>query len=234
MVVSSYKFKKPLRIPTHIITPSIDPLNTKNENVSDKKAERFLSKKGIDLNKPVIAQISRYDKWKDPLGVIKTFDLVKKKANCQLILAGGMATDDPDGITIYNKVLKKTNGRKDITLITEENDFLVNCLQRTASVVLQKSLKEGFGLTISEALWKETPVVANDVGGISLQIINGETGYLSHGIKDAAKKTVRLLKDEKLSEQMGKAGKEHVKNNFLVTRHLENWLKLMDKSINKK
>ena len=227
MVVSSEKFKKRLKIPTYLIPPSIDPLNTKNEEVSERTVERFLAKKGIDLDKPVIAQISRYDKWKDPLGVIKAFDIIRKKVDCRLVLLGSMATDDPEGTVIYNEVLRKANHREDITILTEENDFLVNCLQRGATVVMQKSLKEGFGLTVSEALWKETPVVAGAVGGIPLQIINGKTGYLSYGVKDAAKKTLKLLEDEKLRKNIGRQGKEHVGKNFLITRHLLDWLKVM-------
>lgn len=225
-IFSHQKFVKELKIPSYIIPPSIDPFTAKNEPVSESKCKSFLSKKGVDLDKPIIAQISRFDKWKDFPGVIKAFEMLKKKFDCRLVLLGNTADDDPEGKTVYDTIAEKTKGNDSITLLTENNDFLVNVLQRNSTVILQKSLKEGFGLTISESLWKETPVIASNVGGIPLQVINGKTGYLINTPEQCAKRTLKLLKDDKLRERLGRAGREHVRNNFLTTRHLQDYLNL--------
>jgi trehalose synthase len=227
-IVSMEQYKQPdLQKPYHIIHPSIDPLTTKNRPIPDATIKKYLSKFGVDLDKPIISQVSRFDKWKDPLGVVKAFEIIKKQVNCKLVLLGSMATDDPEGDVIYNKMMEKLKDDKDIIIINFADDFLVNCLQRASNVVIQKSLKEGFGLTVTEALWKGTPVVAGNVGGIPLQVIDGKNGYLVNDIKECADRTIKLLKDPKLREEMGKFGVEHVKENFLITRHLMDYIRLL-------
>ena len=227
-IVSMEQYKQPdLQKPYHIIHPSIDPLTTKNRPIHDATIKKYLSKFGVDLDKPIISQVSRFDKWKDPLGVVKAFEIIKKQVNCKLVLLGSMATDDPEGDVIYNKMMEKLKDDKDIIIINFADDFLVNCLQRASNVVIQKSLKEGFGLTVTEALWKGTPVVAGNVGGIPLQVIDGKNGYLVNDIKECADRTIKLLKDPKLREEMGKFGVEHVKENFLITRHLMDYIRLL-------
>ena len=227
MVVSDNDFKRDdVKIPQHIIMPSINPLEEKNIPMSESSMRRVLSKYGIDLDKPVITQISRFDKWKDPTGVIEVFKKVNNYLECKLVLLGSAATDDPEGVEIYKNVMKYSKGEKDIMIINKEDNKLVNALQTMSHVVLQKSTKEGFGLTVSEALWKGTPVVGSRVGGIRSQIIDGKTGYLVDPLdyNECAKKTIELLTNDKLREDMGKYGKEHVKNNFLTTRHLLDWV----------
>lgn len=234
-VVSLPEFKKDdLNIPQSVIPPAIDPLAAKNKPVSEIKISKYLDKFGIDRKKPIISQVSRFDPWKDPVGVVKVFERVRKKMSCQLVLLGQFATDDPEGQKIFQSLQKKVDKspfKSDIKLVVVDSAFLVNCLQRASLVVIQKSLKEGFGLTVTEALYKGTPVVASKVGGIPLQVIDGENGFL-HSPRDLdgfSSSIIKLLKDEKLRATMGKAGKEHVKKNFLITRLMLDWLYLMNK-----
>ena len=234
-VVSLPEYKKEdLNIPQTVIHPAIDPVAAKNKPVSETKISKFLEKFGVDRKKPIISQVSRFDPWKDPIGVVKVFERVRKKMDCQLVLLGQFATDDPEGHKILMSLQKKVDKspfKNDIKLLIVDNAFLVNCLQRASSVVIQKSLKEGFGLTISEALYKETPVVASKVGGIPTQVIDGVNGFL-HNPKDYngfSASIIKLLKDEKLRAEMGKAGKEYVEQNFLITRLMLDWLYLMNK-----
>jgi trehalose synthase len=234
-VVSLPEYKKDdLDISQTIIHPAIDPLTAKNKPVSDAKITKYIEKFGIDCKKPMISQVSRFDPWKDPIGVVKVFERVRKKTSCQLVLLGQFATDDPEGHKILMSLQKKVDKspfKNDIKLLVVDNAFLVNCLQRASAVVIQKSLKEGFGLTVTEALYKGTPVVASNVGGIPLQVIDGENGFLHnpHDLNGFSKSIIKLLKDEKLRATMGKAGKEHVKKNFLITRLMLDWLHLMNK-----
>ncbi len=230
--VSAEQYKKTLKIPQSIIHPAIDPLTSKNRELPNEKMNKYLRNLGIDLRIPIISQISRYDKWKDPEGVVKVFEKVKKKANCQLVLLGNTASDDPEGTKIYNNIMEKYGHRHDIKILVNvpNNDFVVNSLQKKSAVVLQKSTKEGFGLTVSEALFKETPVVASNTGGIPLQIINGENGFL-HEPKDYnafSASIVKLLQDKKLRKKMGENGREYVKKNFLITRLLNDWLNIFE------
>ncbi|WP_287587280.1 glycosyltransferase [Candidatus Borrarchaeum sp.] len=233
LVISMEKYKKELNIPQSVIYPAIDPLCQKNKKISDKMIDSTLTKHGINIERPIISQVSRFDKWKDPLGVIRVFEMVRQKLDCQLVLLGAFATDDPEGQQIYEKVRKKVNKstyKKDIKLLLNGTDLMVNCLQTASSVVIQKSLREGFGLVVSEALWKDTPVVASNVGGIPLQVINGMNGFLHEpkDIKGFSESIIKLLKDEKLRDEMGKNGKEHVKNNFLITRLMIDWLNIFE------
>lgn len=237
MVVSMEKFKeRDIQqdvIPQYIIRPSINPLNLKNQKISSYTISKYLSKSGINHNKPIICQVSRFDKWKDPNGMVQIFKLLKKKVDCQLVLVGSMATDDPESQEIFENLEKTIQDEKDIHLIINASDIVINALQRKASVVIQKSLKEGFAITVSEALWKGTPVVASNVGGISSQIIDGKNGFLLHPLdyEGFANKIVYLIKHPNIAKNMGKFGKNYVKNNFLITRHLLDYINLMKKTM---
>lgn len=233
-IVSCEQFKIPtLQKPQYVVPPSIDPLSTKNKPITHEKAQRLLAKKGIDPDVPILCQVSRFDRWKDPFGLIKIFQKIKEKSKCQLILMGDVALDDPEGPLIYHKVKKKTEEIKGITLITEKNDLLVNVLQQESVCAFQNSLREGFALTVSEALWKGTPVIGTPVGGIPLQIKDGETGFIIKNKDEAVKRALQLLNDRELREKLGKAGHEHVRKNFLITRHLEDYLTLMNEVMKK-
>ncbi len=232
IIVSAKEYKKNLRISQDIIYPAIDPCSPKNKLISEVNIDKRLTKLGIDLNKPIISQISRFDKWKDPEGVIKIFKMVKKKVDCQLVLLGNLAMDDPEGIKIYDKIIKRYGEHKDIKILVNvsDNDLVVNSLQRKSAVVIQKSLKEGFGLTVAEALYKGTPVVASNIGGIPLQIINGVNGFLHNprDIKSFSQSIIKILQDEELRNELGKNGKEHITKNFLITRLITDWLNLFE------
>ncbi|MCK4337517.1 MAG: glycosyltransferase [Candidatus Aminicenantes bacterium] len=233
MVISSEQFRKDdLPLEQRIIHPSIDPLSPKNMDLSDNLIAKILKKFDIPMDKPLITQVSRFDPWKDPEGVLKVFNEVKEKVDCRLVYCYNMAPDDPEGIIIYNK-MKRIAGKYlksgDVLFILGDSQILVNVLQRVSSVILQKSIREGFGLTVSEAQWKETPVVASRVGGIPEQVIDGQTGFLVNpqDITGCAEKVVTLIKDKKLAIKMGKEGKELIKQKFLITRHIDDYLNLL-------
>jgi len=236
-ILSNEKYKKnDLPVEQKVIYPAIDPLSPKNIYLSDGVIEKTLRKFDVKTDKPLITQISRYDLWKDPEGVLEVFKLVKEKVDCRLILCGSMATDDPEGLKVYERIKRKANRlirNGDIILLNAENNTLVNSLQRRSAVVVQKSIREGFGLTVSEALWKETPVVASNVGGIPIQIIDGENGFLvdPYDIKDCANKVITLLQNPALAEDMGKKGKEMVRKNFLITRLVQDYLDMLSQML---
>ncbi|MFX1478228.1 MAG: glycosyltransferase [Promethearchaeota archaeon] len=210
------------------ITPSIDPFSDKNRELDTERAEEII-KKFVPLDKPIITQVSRFDPWKDPLGVIDAYRIVKQKIPINLVLIGSLAHDDPEGQVWLEKVKKYTNNDPDIYVLSNLDgvgDLEVNAFQRVSKVIIQKSIKEGFGMTVTEALWKETPVVAGNVGGIKLQIEDGINGYLVNSVEETAEKVLYLLNNPKLSEQMGKKGREKVKTEFLLTKHVENYLDL--------
>jgi trehalose synthase len=213
-----------------IIPPSIDPLSAKNRPLSESLIRSVLDKYDVDAEKPIITQVARFDPWKDPLGVIDVYRLVRKKVpNVQLLLIASMAKDDPEGWTYYEKTARHAAEDYNIRLLTDlkgVGDIEVNVFQRASDVVLQKSIREGFGLSVAEALWKEVPVVGSNVGGIPLQILHGKTGFLVNSIGEAAERTIYLLTHSVEAKKMGKRGKEHVSKNFLITRHLEDYLKL--------
>lgn len=227
-VFSSPNFAKPLPNRMFLIYPSIDPLSEKNRELSQNEIEKVLDKYKIDKDKPIILQVSRFDYLKDPVGVIKAFKIVKKNTPCQLILAGGTATDDPESDRVLEEVKKEVEGDPDIyiLLLPPDADFEINALQRAATVILQKSIKEGFGLTVTEALWKSKPVVASAVGGIILQVKDKLTGLLCHSIEGAAYSIRTLLTNPDYAKWLGNNGKAHVKENFLITRHLKDYLLL--------
>jgi trehalose synthase len=234
VIVSSEKYvSKDLPIEQRVIPPAIDPLSPKNMELPEDVLNRFARKFNIPRDKPLITQISRFDKWKDPEGVIDIFKRVRKEVDCRLILCGSMANDDPEGWTIYKRVEKKArqlieNG--DVILITSENNILVNVLQRISSVIIQKSLKEGFGLTVTEALWKGKPVIASNIGGIPLQIKDGENGFLldPHDKDGFVDRIIKILENPDLAEEMGRKARESVRKNFLITRLLSDYLDLLN------
>ncbi len=217
--------------PQRIIYPAIDPLSLKNKELSNAEVSSILSKYEIRMDKPIISQVSRFDIWKDPLGVIEVFEEVRKDVDCQLILLGSMASDDPEGFKVLEQVEKRASQskfREDIHILNVSSDLLVNAVQRGSTVVIQKSKREGFGLVISEALYKRTPVVASNIGGIPLQIKNGYNGFL-HDPKDIqgfAKDLIKIIRDKELREELGNNGREFVVKNFLITRLMSDWLDL--------
>lgn len=228
-VFSAPIFSQKLKIPQFLIPPSIDPLSDKNKELDLETINRVLKKYGIKKDRPIIAQISRYDYLKDPLGVIQAFWLVKKYIKCQLVLAGNRATDDPESEEVLALVREKTKGDPDIHVLLippEENDIDINALQSAATVIVQKSIREGFGLVVTEALWKAKPVVASAVGGISLQIAHKYGGLLCHTVEGAAVQIRQFLNSPEYAYRLGKNGKEHVKENFLLTRHLRDYMLL--------
>lgn len=226
-VFSAPSFSRRLAIRQFLIAPSIDPLSDKNKELPKETIDAVLQKYGITRDKPIITQISRFDRLKDPLGVIEAFLQVRKYIDCQLILAGGTASDDPEGARVLEEVRERSHKDRDIhILLLPHNDIEVNALQRASDVILQKSLKEGFGLTVSEALWKAKPVVASNVGGIPLQIKHKYSGLLCHSIDGATFAIKQLLNSPGYAKKLGENGREHIRNNFLLTRHLRDYMLL--------
>jgi trehalose synthase len=227
-VFSSPSFAQRLPIRQFLISPSIDPLSDKNKELPDNIIHSVLKKYGITKDKPIITQVSRFDYLKDPLGVIEAYRRVKKYIDCQLVLAGGTATDDPQSEEVLNKVKEKAGKDKDIhiLLIPPKSDMDINALQRAATVIVQKSIKEGFGLTVTEALWKAKPVVASAVGGIPLQIKHKYSGLLCHSIDGAAFAIKQLLNSPSYAKKLGENGREHIRQNFLLTRHIRDYMLL--------
>lgn len=220
-----------IRIPTYTVRPSIDPLHPKNIDLSEKEINTTLTKFGIDPEKPIIVQVSRFDKLKDPFGVFEAFKLVRKKYDCQLILAGSLASDDPEGEGVYKDLLNITSDEKNVFVLNLPPDSHreINAFQRGATVVVQKSLKEGFGLVVSEAMWKSKPVVGSNVGGIKRQIVHGVTGYLVNSVEGAAVRIKQLLANKEFRDNMGFHAKERVRHRFLIIRHLRDYLLLIYK-----
>lgn len=226
-VFSSPAFSQKLPIPQFLISPSIDPLSDKNKELPESLIDEVLNKYGISKDKPIITQISRFDKLKDPVGVIQAFLKVKMYNDCQLILAGGTAADDPEGLKVLEEVRARAQADKDIhILLLPQDDIEVNALQRASAIIVQKSIKEGFGLTVAEALWKAKPVVASHVGGIPLQIKHKYSGLLCHSIDGAAFAIKQLLNSPEYGRRLGENGREHIRNNFLLTRHLRDYMLL--------
>ena len=216
----------------YLVPPSIDPLSDKNKSLSHEIILDTLKKFDINPKRPIVTQISRFDYWKNPLGVIECYKLIKRKIpETQLVLIGNMADDDPEGGEWYEKILKKAEEAESIHILLNLEDIEVNSFQRASNVIIQNSIREGFGLTITEALWKRTPVIGTRVGGIPLQVIDSVTGFLIKSIQEAADRTIQILKDKSLERTLGIQGKEHVKENFLITRHLKDYLKIQQELI---
>jgi len=220
------------RVPTHILPPAIDPLSPKNMALSPEDAAFVCDQFGVDVDRPLICQVSRFDPWKDPLGVIDAYRLVKEEIpNVQLALVGSMATDDPEGWEFFNSTLEYAGGDPDIKILNNLNNvgsIEVNAFQSQAEVVIQKSTREGFGLTVSEALWKARPFIGGNVGGIPLQVQDGETGFLVDSPEECADRAIRFLREPELGKRLGRAGKEHVRRHFLTPRLLRDWLRVFN------
>jgi trehalose synthase len=227
-VFSAPSFSHQLPIRQYLISPSIDPLSDKNKELSQQMIDSVLEKYVIPKDKPIITQISRFDYLKDPVGVIQAFEMVRKNIDCRLVFAGGTASDDPESERVLAEVKERAGGNPDIhiLLVPPESDVEINALQRASAVIVQKSHREGFGLTVTEALWKAKPVVASAVGGITLQVKNRFTGLLSYGIEGTAYAIRQLLTNPEYAKWLGQNGREHVRYNFLVTRHLRDYLLL--------
>lgn len=227
-IFSVSNFAQTVAIPQFMIHPSIDPLSEKNISLEPEEIKEVFDKYGIPMDKPVLLQVSRFDAFKDPVGVIKAYRLVKKYHDCRLVLAGGAATDDPEGERVFNEVLELAGKDPDIhvLLIPPFSDREINAFQRGAAIVLQKSLREGFGLVVAESLWKGKPVIAGDVGGIPLQIMDGVTGFLVHSTEGMAYRIRHLLEDPEHARKMGEAGKERIRKEFLITHHIKQYLAL--------
>jgi trehalose synthase len=228
-IFSLPNFAQKLNIPQFLMYPSIDPLSEKNRELSNEDIYRIINRYNIPLDKPVILQVSRFDKFKDHLGVIEAYKLVKKNNDCCLVLAGGEATDDPEGAQILQEVKEAASGDKDIFILSlpAESNLEINALQRAATVILQKSTKEGFGLTVAEAMWKGKPVIGGAVGGITLQIIYGQTGFTVNSIEGCANRIRYLLNNREVLGDLGQKAKEYTRRNFLITRHLCDYLAFM-------
>ncbi len=225
-VFSVPKFARAMPVDEFIIPPSIDPVSDKNRDLSSEEINETARKFNLPPDRPILLQVSRFDRFKDPVGVIKAYRMVKKYNDCVLVLAGSPATDDPEGDAVLNEVREYAAGDPDIVilLLPPFSDKDINALQRMAAVVLQKSLKEGFGLTVSEAMWKEKPVLGGAVGGIPTQIVHGVTGFLVHSSEGAAFRIRQLLNNPAMAKRMGERGKEFVRNNFLITRQVRDYL----------
>ncbi len=228
-IFSMPDFTQPMPHLQYIIPPSIDPLTEKNKELSEKEVKKILSRYQLDPHKPIVLQVSRFDRFKDPLGVIRAARLARKFAPLQLVLAGGGAADDPEGEVVLREVEETAKGDPDIHILYLPPDahHTINALQRGAHVVLQKSIKEGFGLTVTEAMWKGKPVIGGDVGGIKIQVVNHHTGFLVHTPEGAALAIRYLLFYKDKREEMGRKAHQFVKDNFLITRHLRDYLSLL-------
>src|SRR5580693_1299422 len=225
---SSPEFSRQLPIPQYLFYPAIDPLSEKYCELEPDFIAEVLARFQIDPRRNILTQISRFDRLKDPIGVIRAYRIVKRYSDCQLVLAGGGAADDPEGAVVLNEVLREADNDPDIRVIELPAwaPLEVNALQRASTVVIQKSLREGFGLTVSEALWKKKPVVASAVGGIPIQVIHKHTGLLAHSVEGAAYQIRYLLSHPEIAKKLGEQGHQHVKENFLITGNLRRYMTL--------
>jgi trehalose synthase len=227
-IFSSPEFARQLRIPQYLFYPAIDPLSEKSRPLDPGVVESVLAEFQIDSHRPILTQISRFDRLKDPVGVIRAYRIVKMYFDCQLVLAGGGAADDPEGKLVLEEVRREAEQDPDIHVIELPawSPREVNALQTASTIVIQKSLREGFGLTVAEALWKKKPVVASAVGGIPLQVIHKHTGLLAHSVEGTAYQIRYLLSHPELASKLGENGHQHVKENFLITQNLKRYLLL--------
>lgn len=213
----------------YVMPPAIDPLADKNRELEEHEIDSTFERLGVPRDLPLILQVSRYDWLKDPIGVIGAFHLVRQEVPCRLVLAGGGAADDPESVQVLEAVLREAAGDPDIYVLNlpGTSDVDINALQRVAAVIVQKSVREGFGLTVTEGLWKARPLVASPVGGIKIQVIHERTGLQAASVEEVATATVRLLKNQELARRLGAAGKEHVTQNFILPVYLERWLDML-------
>ncbi len=227
-VFSVSKFAKKMSLDEFIVPPSIDPVSEKNRDLTENEIRDTAIKFDIPPDRPMLLQVSRFDRFKDPIGVINAYRMVKKYNDCILVLAGSPASDDPEGEMVLNEVRKSAADDPDIRilLLPPFSDKDINALQRLATVVLQKSLKEGFGLTVSEAMWKGKPIIGGAVGGIPLQIVHGVNGFLVHSAEGAAFRIRQFLNNPDMEKRMGELAREHVRTNFLITRQIRDYLSI--------
>jgi trehalose synthase len=223
---SSPEFARQLPIPQYLSFPCIDPLSEKNVDLDPACVQEVVERFGIDPARPIITQISRFDRLKDPIGVVRAYQIVRRYMDCQLVLAGGSATDDPEGEIVLEEVRREAKDDPDIHLLNLPpwSATEINALQRASTVIVQKSLREGFGLTVTEALWKKKPVVASAVGGIPAQVIHKHTGLLVHSVEGTAYQIRFLLSNPALALKLGEQGHEHVRENFLITTNVKRYL----------
>jgi trehalose synthase len=225
-VFSHRAFVPPLPVPAYLVPPSIDPFSDKNRELTADEIAAALAPLGLPSARPWVTQISRYDRLKDPLGVLAAFALARRHESAHLVLAGGGADDDPEGAEVLAEVRGQAAGRSDVSVLLLPNDahVTINALQRRSAVVVQKSLREGFALTVSEALWKRRAVVASAVGGIPLQVLHERTGLLVRSVEGAAVQITRLLREPGLRRRLGEEGHEHVRKHFLHVREAVDYL----------
>ncbi|MBI4655530.1 MAG: glycosyltransferase [Elusimicrobia bacterium] len=226
MIISAPNFSQKIPIPQMLVPPSIDPLSDKNKELSDEEVKKIMARLQIPTDKPLITQVSRFDRLKDPVGVLEAFKKIQHYVTARLLLVGGPADDDPEGAAVLAEVRQMADGNPDIIILClpPTSNIEINAIQRASSVILQKSLKEGFGLTVSEALWKGKPVIAGAVGGIPLQITHKYSGILVRSIDGTAYWMKRLVHEPEYARRLGENGREHVRENFLLTRHLRDYL----------
>jgi len=219
-------YAKDLLIDQMIIPPAINPFSEKNRELSDDEVNEVLERFNIDPGLPIILQVSRFDRLKDPVGVIRAYKLVRRYLDSQLILAGGGAADDPEGAQVLAEVYQEAEGVPDVHILDlpPDSNLEINALQRAASVVLQKSFREGFGLTVTEAMWKGKPVIGGNVGGIRRQIVHRSNGMLVQSIEGTALRIREILADQRLAEHLGENARKFVQENFLLPHYLQNWL----------
>jgi trehalose synthase len=225
VVLSLEDYRRDLETPQVFIMPALDPFSIKNRELSEAEMDDRFEHYDIPTDLPIVSQISRFDRWKDPQGAIRAFKKVREEIDCTFVLLGNVALDDPEGSEVYESLLDERDER--MIILSKQDSALVNALQRRAAVILQKSRREGFGLTVTEAMWKGTPVVGTRCGGIRHQIEDGESGFLVNSVNEAAERILTLLKDEKLAHEMGRRAKERVRKRFLLTRLLEDYLNLI-------
>jgi trehalose synthase len=225
VVLSLPEYAQKLGTPQRFFMPAIDPFSATNKQLSDDEIQERLDHYAIPTDLPLVVQVSRFDKWKDPQGVIDAFRLASKEVKATLVLVGNVATDDPEGQEIFESLCQCGTDR--IRILSVQDSAFVNALQRRAAVVLQKSIREGFGLTVTEAMWKGTPVIGGNVGGIRHQIEDGTNGFLVESVDEAAAKIVHVLNDPGLRETLGRNARETVRARFLMTRLMEDWLDLI-------
>jgi trehalose synthase len=224
VVVSCDEYRQDINAPQRVFLPAINPFSIKNKELSDEEIEERLERYDIPTDLPLVAQVSRFDRWKDPEGVVKAFRRAREEVESTLVLLGNVATDDPEGEAVYESLMECRDER--IIILSKQDTALVNAIQRRADVIIQKSLREGFGLTVAEAMWKGAAVIGGNVGGIRYQIKDGENGFLVSSVEETAEKLVVLLKDRDLRRRMGKKARETVQERFLLTRYLEQYLDL--------
>jgi trehalose synthase len=224
-IFSLAEYAKDLGVQQRFIAPAINPLSAKNCDLTEDEIDASLARHRIPTDRPLIVQVSRFDRWKDPLGVIAAFHKARSEVDCALVLVGNSATDDPEGETMLETIYKSVD--ESVTVLTADDPLLVNALQRRAAVVLQKSTREGFGLTVTEAMWKGAAVIGGNVGGIRRQITDGENGFLVDSVDQAAARIVQLVRNPALRARLGGRARETVRENFLMSRLFEDWLDLL-------